>query len=217
MPKLLQKNLWRYLINMAVAIAALTFVSFLLAWFTDRDSNEVVNFLSFPLGPMCVPFVQSIICSGNGSLLAMEDYIYVAPYSNEQRKTLLKKYFRLQFLSGCVLGAVWYIFMYCFTSAGACMHPAKVVFGMIVQGCVYYQILFAGYYRPHLLLMVVALAAFLLDGGILTGIMIDPELSLADCIIMAVLGVISMAAVLVLRFKYYEQMIDFNSRYEAGI
>lgn len=216
MPKLLQRNLWKYLINMAAAIAALTLVSFLLAWFTDRDSNEVTDLLSFPLGFMCVPFVQSIIYNGSGNLFVLDDYFYVAPYSDRLRKALLKKYFRRQFLSGCALGAVWYIFMYCFTAAGACMHPAKVMFGMIVQGCVYYQILFAGYYRPHLLLMVVALVTFLLGGGILTGIMIDPILSLADYIVMAVLGVICAAAVLVLRFKYYEQMIDLNSRYEAG-
>ena len=216
MPKLLQKNLWKYSINMAVGVMTAMLILFLLEWLIDRDSNEITNLFWVPLGFMYVPFVQFIIYSSSGNLLVIDDYFYIAPYSNGQRKALLKKYFRRQFLSGCVFGAAWYIFVYCFTAVGAYMHPAKVMFGMIVQGCVYYQILFLGYYRPRLLLMLVALTTFLMGGGILTGIMKDPTMSLADYILMTVLGVICAAAVLVLRLKYYEQMIDCNSCYEAS-
>ena len=92
----------------------------------------------------------------------------------------------------------------------------KVVFAMIVEGYVYYQILFLGYYRPRLLLMIVALTTSLIGGGILTGIMEDPTMPLADYIIITVLGVICAVEVLVLRLKYYEQMIDCNSCYETS-
>lgn len=216
MPKLLRKSLLKYLVSMTAGIAIMMLTWFLLEWLIDKDANAVTSVLSFPLGLMCVPFAQSIIYNSSGNLFVMDDYFYVAPYSNEQRKNLLKKYFRHQFLSGCVLGAAWYICMFCFTASGAYMHPAKVMFGMVVQGCVYYQILFAGYYRPHLMLMIMALTTFLLGGCILAGIIKDPTLSLTDCIVMAVLGVICVAAVLVIRFKYYEQMIDCYSRYEAS-
>lgn len=215
MPKLLQKSLWKYLISMTAGIVTMMLAWLLLEWLIDKDSNVFASVLRSPFGLMGVPFAQ-FIYSSSGNLPVMDDYFYVAPYSNGQRKVLLKKYFRCQFLSGCAFGAAWHIFMYCFTASGAYMHPAKVMFGMIVQGCVYYQILFLGYYRPRLMPVLAAITTFLMSGGILAGIMKDPTMSPADCIVMAVLGVICAAAVLVLRFKYYEQMIDCNSRYEAS-
>ena len=214
MPKLLQKSLWKYLTNMTIGIVGMILVWFLLDRIIGGDDMNV--FLHVPLGLMCVPFMQ-FIYSSSGNLLVMNDYFYIAPYSCEQRKTLFKKYFGRQFLSGCALAVAWYIFAYLYTvAAGESIHPAKIVFAVIVQSCVYYQILFLGYYRPRLLLMIVALTTFLIGGGILMGIMEDPTMSLADYIMMAVLGVICAAAVLVLRLKYYEQMIDCNSCYEAS-
>ena len=210
MPKLLRKSLWKYLINMTIGTVGMILVCILLDWIIGRDGiNIFLNTL------MCVPFIQ-FIYSSSGNLMVMDDHFYIAPYSCEQRKALFKKYFERQFLSGCALAASWYIFAYLYTvAAGESVHPAKIVFAVTVQGCVYYQILFLGYYRPHLLL-IVALAPLLIGDGILTGIMGDPTMSLADYIMMAVLGVIYAAAVLVLRLKYYEQMIDGNSCYEAS-
>lgn len=213
MPKLLQKSLWKYLINMTIGIVGMILVWILLDWIIGRDDINI--FLHVPLGLMCVPFMQFIYSSGN--LPVMNDYFYIAPYSCEQRKALVEKYFGRQFLLGCALAIAWYIFTYLYTvAAGESIHPAKVVFAMIVQCCVYYQMLFLGYYRPRLLLMIAALITFLIGGGILTGIMEDPTMSLADYIMMAILGVICAAEVLVLRLKYYEQMIDSNSCYEAS-
>ena len=214
MPKLLQKSLWKYTISMTIGIVGMILVWILLDWIIGRDDINI--FLHVPLGLMCVSFVQ-FIYSSSGNLLVMNDYFYIAPYSCEQRKALIEKYFGRQFLSGCVLVIAWYIFTYLYTVAvGESIHPAKVVFAMIVEGCVYYQILFLGYYRPRLLFLIVALTTFLIGDGILTGIMEDPTMPLADYIIMTVLGVICAVEVLVLRLKYYEQMIDCNSCYEAS-
>lgn len=199
---------------MTIGIVGMILVWILIDWIIGGDDINI--FLHAPLGLMCVPFAQ-FIYSSSGNLLVMNDYFYIAPYSCDQRKALIGKYFRRQFLSGCALVIAWYIIAYFYTVAtGEAIHPAKIVFAMIVQCCVYYQMLFLGYYRPRLLLMIVAFTTFLIGGGILTGIMEDPTMSLADYILMAVLGVICAAELLVLRLKYYEQMINCNSCYEAS-
>ncbi|MCM1037930.1 MAG: hypothetical protein NC434_01300 [Ruminococcus sp.] len=197
---------------MTMGIVGMILVWLLLDWIISRDDSTIY----VPFGFMCVPFMQ-FIYSSSGNLLVMDDYFYIAPYSRKQRKALFEKYFRRQFLSGCALATAWYFCTYLYTAAaGASIHPAKIIFAMTVQCCVYYQMLFLGYYRPRLLTTIVALTTFLIGGGILTGMMEDPAMTLADYIMMAVLGVICAAAALVLRLKYYEQMIDCHSCYESS-
>ena len=201
---------------MTIGIVGMILVWILLDWIIGRDDINI--FLHVPLGLMCVPFaLVQFIYGSSGNLLVMNDYFYIAPYSCEQRKDLIKKYFVRQFLSGCALAVAWYVFTYLYTvAAGESIHPAKIVFAVIMQCCVYYQMLFLGYYRPRVLFLIVALTTFLIGGCVLTGIMEDPTMSLVDYILMAILGVICVAEVLVLRLKYYEQMIECNSCYEAS-
>ena len=212
MPKLLQRNLWKWMINMIVIAVAFEVI---LAMFYLVIGQEQENniFFGYP-GVMLIPYIYFLY---GQNIPFMNENFYIAPYCYEERKAILKKYFRLHLLSIYTLTLIWYLLACCFTAAmGFSFHPLKIVYALIVQLCLIYDIHFINYYRPRLRFAILTVCSLFLGGGIMTGMLKDWSPSLGDYIIMAVIGTICVIPAIVLRVKYFEKMIDCHSSYEKS-
>lgn len=210
MPKLLRKNLWKRMIEMMVLAVVMA-----LVWVAaGQILGSGKNGLYYNTAVMCNPFVHFVY---SNHPLVMNDYFYIAPYSCEQRKNIFKKYFCRQFLWGCIFTAAWNILFYSIiVETGGEIHPVKAVYVLIIQFCLLYEMIFVEYYRPRLVFVAVVFVSLIIGVGIMTAVLKNPTMSLADCIGMAVLGVICASSVIALRFKYFERMIDYHSKYETS-
>lgn len=216
MPKLLQISIWKKTLEIVrlfvIMMITMAVVSLLLTLFSDGELSTPYH--SF-LGVASIPFLYY---ANSSRLPAISEYFYIAPYSRGQRKALIKKYFKQQYLVGCAFAVVWSVFVYCFAMVqGISLHPVKAAFGLAVQFCILYEILFLSYYRPRILFLVIEVVSLFIGGGLTAMISFtDQALSLADGIIMTALGILYAVPVIVLKCKHFEQLIDCYSRYEAS-
>ena len=210
MPKLLRKKLWKRMTEMVVLAVVMA-----LAWVVaDQIFGSGKNGLYYTTAVMCNPFVHFVY---SNHPLVMNDYVYIAPYSYEQRKNIFKKYFYWQFLWGCVFTTAWNIlFFSIIMETGGAIHPVKAIFVLIIQFCLLYEMIYVEYYRSRLLFVVVVFVSLIIGVGIMTAVLKNPKMSLADYIGMTVLGVICAGSVIALRLKYFERMIDCHSKYETS-
>ena len=213
MPKLLQKSLWKWTLDVAAFAIFMAITWFSVDWFAEKsDAHELFFSLS---GAMCIPY--ALFITNNVSFPAANKYIYIAPFSCGQRKNLLRTYFWRQCLHGCILSLLWSIFVgYIVSEPELTLHPGKMVFMVMTQFCTIFELLFNHYYRPRMLLLVVVLVLLLIGDAIPLALLESPTMSWADYAAMIILGSFHAATVLVIRIKYFDKMLDCHSRYETS-
>lgn len=214
MPKLLQKSLWKWTLDVATFAIFMAITWFSVDWFVGISAaHELFSSLA---GAMCIPY--ALLIANSVSFPAANEYIYIAPFSCGQRKNLLRTYFWHQCLHGCILSLLWSIFVGYIISGRPeiTLHPGKLAFMVMMQFCMIFELLFINYYRPHMLLLVVVLILLLIGDAIPLALLNSPAMSVSDYIVMIILGSFHAATVLVIRMKYFDKMLDCHSRYETS-
>lgn len=219
MPKILQKNICKVTITNILFVVFAYVVAFIIEVFANGgmdDSSEIYSVMEERYIILIVLFVGGSVLSAN---IALPDYLFIAPYSFEDRKKLIKKTFYISIVVNyvCTNGFLVAPDVIHFVHSGNFNDMAKCIFQMIMLFCVLYVLAFRRYFQTfksdHEIAILILLV---LEYAVLSGIIGEESISKADYVIMLIAGVIGIWSVAHYYFKYYKEMIENFADYELS-
>lgn len=220
MPKILQKNICKVIIRNILFVIFAYVVAFIIVVFTNGGMDDISDIYNVRMGER---YIILIVLFAGGSFfaanIALPDYLFIAPYSLEDRKKLIKKTFHISIVANylCTNGFLVAPDIIRFVYSGNFNDMVKCIFQTIILFCVLYVLAYGRYFQifkpGHEIGIQILL---ILEYAVLSGIIGEDSISKADYVIMLIAGVIGIWSVAHCYFKYYKEMIENFADYELS-
>ncbi|MFG6395559.1 MAG: hypothetical protein K1W24_15495 [Lachnospiraceae bacterium] len=213
MPKILQRTLLTLITKYSIYILLYYLVYIITCIITGNKHNflEEKDIMIF----MFIIFLEFFDTS-------IPDYIFIAPFSKEERIGLQKKLFLYSHFIIWIIISAFISLPGLITAAinGNLQNIFKYIFEIAV---IYPMIFTAGHFRyfnmlnkNHFTFTIVSIDTFILIGSSVTAaIMMENTIGMPDYILMAVIGVLAIFVSLYCCKKHFKNMLEFYSDYET--
>ena len=224
MPKLLRKNIWKSMVNIILLWLLVYIVMAAVKVFMGEYSDQYMQEDFFLSVQDNIGFLVIIVLYSSSALVgpALPDYIFIAPFSLEDRKDMIKKFFitnmLVEFLCLSILFSVSdlirFIRYHNPQILVACLIQVIVLFGII------YILSYLKYFREcNVASEIWVIIVSTLWEGILTGVLEEKSKFVLQEKMLLLLMVISVILTVILVVYYYvrhfKAMVDYYSDYES--